>query len=403
LIKDYFKLAIKNLRKRKMRSWLTLIGIFVSVAVIFILISLSLGLQGAIQEQFRQLGTDKFFIMPKGQIGAPGSGGAVTMTVDDVKAVEKVTGVKKVSYMVAGNAEVDFDNEKRYLPVIGVDIDGLDLYFESGSMKIKDGRTLEKSDVNKIVIGYDFRYNKVFPKPVETGSKLIINDKEFKVKAMVDKIGNPQDDKNILMKYDDFKVLFNSGDRVDYIVVQINEGDNIKDVAAAVEKKLRTFRGVNEKTQDFSILTPEELLNSFQSILVIITAFLISVAGISLVVGAIGIANTMYTSVLERTKEIGVMKAIGARNSDILLIFVIEAGLIGMVGGILGVALGIGVSKAMEYVAINQLGTNLLRAAIPPYLVIGCIFFAFIIGAVSGILPARHASKIKVVDAIRYE
>jgi putative ABC transport system permease protein len=205
------------------------------------------------------------------------------------------------------------------------------------------------------------------------------------------------------MKYDDFKVLFNSGDRVDYIVVQINEGDNIKDVAAAVEKKLRTFRGVNEKTQDFSILTPEELLNSFQSILVIITAFLISVAGISLVVGAIGIANTMYTSVLERTKEIGVMKAIGARNSDILLIFVIEAGLIGMVGGILGVALGIGVSKAMEYVAINQLGTNLLRAAIPPYLVIGCIFFAFIIGAVSGILPARHASKIKVVDAIRYE
>ena len=164
-----------------------------------------------------------------------------------------------------------------------------------------------------------------------------------------------------------------------------------------------TFRHVNDKTIDFTILTPEELLNSFGAILTIITAFLISVAGISLIVGAIGIANTMYTSVLERTKEIGVMKAIGARNSDILLIFVIEAGLIGAVGGLIGVLIGIGFSKSVEYIAVHQLGTNLLKAALPWYLIFGCIFFSFLIGAVSGILPARQASRIKVVDAIRYE
>ena len=403
MIKDYFTLAVRNLKKRKVRSWLTLLGIFISVAVIFILISLSLGLQSAVNEQFQQLGADKFFIMPKGQLGAPGSGGAVSLTTSDFDVIEKVNGVKTAVYFTIGNAKISFDNTQRYLMTAGVPKDGMSLFMESGSIKILEGRNLETSDVNKVIIGYDYKYNKVFPKPVEVGSKILINDKEFKVAGIMDKIGNPQDDKNIIMNINDFKDLFNSQDRVDEIIVQINSGENIKDVAANVQRRLMTFRHVNDKTIDFTILTPEELLNSFGAILTIITAFLISVAGISLIVGAIGIANTMYTSVLERTKEIGVMKAIGARNSDILLIFVIEAGLIGAVGGLIGVLIGIGFSKSVEYIAVHQLGTNLLKAALPWYLIFGCIFFSFLIGAVSGILPARQASRIKVVDAIRYE
>ena len=111
----------------------------------------------------------------------------------------------------------------------------------------------------------------------------------------------------------------------------------------------------------------------------------------------------MYTSVLQRTREIGVMKAIGARNSDILLIFVIESGLIGALGGILGVLVGIGVSKMMEYIAINYIGTNLLRSVVPWYLVVGCITFAFFIGVISGLLPSKQASELNTVDALRYE
>jgi len=403
MIKDYFKLAIRNIRKRKLRSWLTLIGIFVSVAVIFILISLSLGLQGAIEEQFRQLGTDKFFIQPKGMAGAPGAGGAVSFSLEDVRVVEKVQGVKSVSYMVAGNAKVEFDDKTRYFMVAGIDSEGLNLYMESGTMSILEGKSIDDSSSGKIIVGWDYKYNKVFDKPVEAGDKLILNGKEFKVNGIIERIGNPQDDKNIIMTIEDFKLLFNSGDRVDYIIVQIEEGEDIKEVAQKVEDKLKKFRDVDDKTIDFTISTPEELLQSFGTILTVITAFLLSVAGISLIVGAIGIANTMYTSVLERTQEIGVMKAIGAKNSDILLIFVIESGLIGMVGGIMGVILGIIVSKIVEFIAIYQIGTNLLKAAIPIYLVVGCILFAFVIGAFSGFLPARQASKIKVVDALRYE
>ena len=122
-----------------------------------------------------------------------------------------------------------------------------------------------------------------------------------------------------------------------------------------------------------------------------------------MIVGGIGIANTIYTSVLERTKEIGVMNAIGAQNKDILTIFLLESGLLGLVGGILGVALGATISKSIEYYAINQLGTTLLRAVIPPYLVIGCLIFAVLAGAVSGFWPAYQATKIKPVEALRYE
>ena len=108
MISDYFNIAWKNLRKRKLRSWLTMIGIIISIATIFVLISLSIGLQNAVEEQFRLLGSDKFFIQPKGQLGAPGTGGAVELTLNDVKIVEKSKGVKEVLYMNVGNGKVEF-------------------------------------------------------------------------------------------------------------------------------------------------------------------------------------------------------------------------------------------------------------------------------------------------------
>jgi putative ABC transport system permease protein len=403
MIKDYFKLAIRNIGKRKLRSWLTLIGIFISIAVIFILISLSLGLQAAVQEQFRLLGTDKFFIQPSGQFGPPGTSTAVKFTTEDFEIVKKVSGVKAASYMVAGNAEIVFNKETKYFTVMGLPADGIYLYEEASSIEMDDGSSITGDEVHKVMIGYDFKYNAIFDKPVKTSSKILINNQEFIVRGIIGKIGNSQDDKNIIMGIEDFKELFNSGNRVDYIIVQISDGENINEVKDRVEKKLMNFRKVTEKTKDFTILTPEELLNSFQMILTIITSFLISIAAISLIVGGVGIANTMYTSVLERTKEIGIMKSIGAKNSDILLIFLIEAGFIGAIGGMMGVGIGIVVSKTVESIAINQIGTTLLRAVIPAYLVIGCIAFAFIIGAISGILPAKQASRIRVVDALRYE
>jgi putative ABC transport system permease protein len=403
MLKDYSKLAIKNLRKRKLRSWLTIIGIVVSIAVIFTLISLSLGLKEAINEQFEILGTDKLFINSKAMdMGAGNSGGAV-ITTEDVKVIEKVQGVKDYSYATMGSGAIQVGKQTRYYYVLGLPLDRLQLYIDSASIKMDEGDYLKEGESGKVMLGYDYKYNNVFDNPVKTGDKVLINNKEFKVTGIAEAIGNPSDDKNIYISREDFIKLFNSGDRVDSIIVQVDDEKNVEEISESINKKLIKFREVTEKTKDFYISTPKELLESFNAILNIITVFLVGIAAISLLVGGIGIMNTMYTSVLERTKEIGTMKAVGAKNSDILIIFLFESGLIGLIGGIIGITLGYGISKTVEIIAINILHTTLLKAAVPFYLVGGCLSFAFLIGALSGTIPALIASKLKPVDALRYE
>ncbi|MFH1307491.1 MAG: ABC transporter permease [archaeon] len=407
MIKDYFTLALKNTRRRRLRSWLTIVGILMSVAIIFVLVSLSVGLENAVKEQFRQLGSDKFFIMAAGQFGPPGSGGAAELTIRDVDSVERVSGVKAVSYVTIGNGKIEFGDEQRFRMILGIPMDKVSVYesiYEAMSIKAEEGRLIRGGDKNNIMIGYDYKYGDFFSKPVGAGDKLVIQNKEFKVVGILESMGNSEDDRNIYIPLEGFKEIFpEAGDRVDEIIVQIQPGEDVKDISEKVEKKLIKDRGLTEKTKDFSVLTPEEILRSFGDILNIITGFLVGIATISLVVGAIGIMNTMYTSVIERTKEIGTMKAVGARNSDILKIFVIESGYLGLIGGIIGVILGIVIGQIIEYIAINQLGTNLLQVSYPLWLVLGSLAFAFVIGSASGFLPALQASKLRPVDALRYE
>ena len=160
---------------------------------------------------------------------------------------------------------------------------------------------------------------------------------------------------------------------------------------------------LKEKPKTFSVSTSEQLLETFGDILSVVQAVLVGIATISLLVGGIGIMNTMYTAVIERTKEIGTMKAVGARNSDILFIFLFESGLLGLVGGAIGIGIGIGLGKTAEYIASVSLGTDLLKAVFPWYLILGALTFSFLVGCISGVAPAYQASRLKPADALRYE
>ncbi|MEM4247591.1 MAG: ABC transporter permease, partial [Candidatus Woesearchaeota archaeon] len=178
---------------------------------------------------------------------------------------------------------------------------------------------------------------------------------------------------------------------------------NPEEVADNIEKAIRRDRHQKEGREDFSVQSSTELIESFMKVLFIIQAVFVGIAAISLLVGGIGIMNTMYTAVLERTREIGVMKAIGARNKDILALFLIESGFLGAAGGIIGIIIGSGISKIVEVAVNAQYGANTILAVFPPYLLVGALLFSFGVGAVSGLLPARRASKLKPVDALRYE
>jgi len=187
------------------------------------------------------------------------------------------------------------------------------------------------------------------------------------------------------------------------IVAQANLGEDPEKIADDITKELRRERNVQEGKEDFTVETPNQLAESFNVILDIVQIVLIGIAGISLLVGGIGIMNTMYTTVLERTKEIGVMKAMGARNSHILYLFVVESGLYGLGGGIVGVLIGISIAKLVEAIFIAVLGPALLSVEISWPLLVSTLLFSFIVGCLSGIAPARVAAKMHPVDSLRYE
>jgi len=165
---------------------------------------------------------------------------------------------------------------------------------------------------------------------------------------------------------------------------------------------LRKHKDIDEGKETFYIQSFEQVIEQFSTVLVVINAILVLIALISLIVAGVNIMNTMYTAVLERTPEIGVMKAIGARNSDIMFIFLVESGILGLVGGTLGIAFGYFIAKIGE-AALAGAGYAAFYPIFPWQLTVGCLAFAFLVGSLAGLLPAKQASKLKPVDALRYE
>lgn len=218
-----------------------------------------------------------------------------------------------------------------------------------------------------------------------------------------EEIGNPQDDTNIYISSQAFEQLFpDSKDKFGFVMMSAQKGVLPSELAEKIEERLRKFKDQEEGKENFFVQTFEDALATFTTIINVINGVLVLIAFISVIVAFVNIMNTMYTSIIERTKEIGVMKAIGARNSDILIIFVVEAGLIGLVGGILGVALGYVVAGLGGSFAAAS-GFALLKPSYPISLVLGCLLFSFLVGSAAGFFPARRASRLKPVDALRYE
>jgi putative ABC transport system permease protein len=235
------------------------------------------------------------------------------------------------------------------------------------------------------------------------GDKILINGEKFEVVGFYEEVGNPQDDSQIYISEDAFVKLYpDSKDKFGYLLLSSASDTDPNELADRIGEKLRKFKGQDKGKEDFYIQTLADVMEIYGAVINILSGILVLIALISLIVASVNIMNTMYTAVLERTNEIGVMKAIGAKNSDILLVFIFESGFLGMVGGIIGVILGYVIAKLGGAIAAAS-GYSLLQPYFPWYLAAGCIIFAFLAGAVSGVLPAVQASKLKPVDALRYE
>jgi putative ABC transport system permease protein len=239
-------------------------------------------------------------------------------------------------------------------------------------------------------------------KNIQLGNNFYINDQKVYLAGVLEPIGSSEDDSMIMIPMETFREVTGIEERLDFIVVQGDE-DNLNELAILIERLLARHQGVKVEDAGFSVQTPEVILSSLNTILNVVRGVLIGIALISLFVGGIGVMNTMFTSVMERNKEIGIMKAVGARNSDIRWLFLIESGLLGLVGGLLGIFLGVGLAKAVEIISAQALGKTFLVAYLSWGLFLGALAFSFILGAAAGTLPAVQAAKHKPADTLRDE
>ena len=401
MLADYTRLALTGIKQKGIRSLLTMMGIFIGIAMVVSLISLGEGLQNAMLEQFEMMGTNVIMVMPGAGIESM-FGSAVPVTEHDVDVIKKTRGVDVVGGLVTKIAKVEYKDEIKYSWVSGFPQDeGRKIIEDMQQMKIETGRDLREGDKYKAIVGYMMAHGDVFEKEVNVGDNIMINDQEFEVVGSLERIGNPDDDSSALIPLETAKELFETDEYI-MIMARAKDGFDSEVVAENIKEELREDRDLEEGDENFAVQTMEQMKDSYMIVIDLVRIFLVGLAAISLLVGGVGIMNTMYTSVIERTSEIGVMKAIGAKNSDVMSIFLIESGILGAVGGIIGCAIGLGISKSVE-LAVKTQGIEYLVASTSPVIIFGAIAFAFVVGALSGALPARQAAKLKPVDALRYE
>ncbi len=406
MIFDILKYSIKNLFNRRLRSFLSVLSILIGVTAIYALISFGQGINAYMDGFAQEMGTDKIFLMPGGGLTQPPGTSNILFTEDELDFIRKINGVDEASGMMITSGKVKYkDYKEKYPYVMGMSTDAKEkrLIEEMfAGIQIIDGRVLKGGDTLKATLGYSYTIpNRLFKKSISVGDKIEINDVEIEVLGFYEEVGNPGDDSNVYLSIEGFKQIFDIED-FEYIYVRVAPGEKPTELADKVKEKFRKHRNLKEGEEDFSVQTFEDMMAIFTNIILVLNGVLVIIALISVVVAAINITNTMYTSILERTQEIGVMKAIGAKNHHILIVFVIESGLLGLLGGIVGVTLGYIIAKIGGVVAAAN-GLSMLRPGFPWWLTTGCLLFAFLVGAGSGYLPARQASKLQATDALRWE
>jgi len=312
MITDILKYSIANLWSRKTRSLLTILSILIGIMSIFALISFGQGINSWVDGFAQEMGTDKIFLMPGGGLLGPPGTSNILFTEDDINFVKKINGVDDISGMMATNGKIEFKDYKDvYTLAIGLSTDSKQKKLVEemfGGIEIQEGRELKKGDTLKATAGYSFTLdNKLFKKRVNLGDTIEINDLPVKIVGFYEEVGSPTDDAQVYMSQEGFEEIFDINE-FEYVYLRAAPDQDPSELAKKVEERFRKRRGQKEGEEDFSVQTFEDVLKTFTNIITILNGVLVIIAFISIIVAAVNIMNTMYTSILERTKEIGKFK-----------------------------------------------------------------------------------------------
>ncbi|MCR5439625.1 MAG: ABC transporter permease [Selenomonas sp.] len=404
LFRESFQMALTSLYANKMRSLLTMLGIIIGVGAVIALVSVGMGVRSNVTSSIASLGSNMLIVSPgsSNRGGTRGGAGSMqTLKYDDATAIkEKIKNIDYVSPSVSSSYQVVYGNNNWKTSVQGVTPE----FMAIRSLSISNGSFISVNDMNKrsrvTVIGTTVAEN-LFDQENPVGKNIRINNQPYKVIGLLDSkgqssMGQDQDDM-IYVPITTAQERMLGITYVQSINIQVSDQKYMDQVQAEVETLLRTRHHlVGDKENDFNVRNLTSLMETVSQSTAMLTMLLGAIAGISLLVGGIGIMNIMMVSVTERTREIGIRKALGATFMNIMTQFLIESMVIGVIGGIIGIVFGCAASQI-----IATVGNFKTVITVTPIVI--SFVFAVGTGLFFGIYPARKAAKLDPIEALRYE
>ena len=448
------KIALSMVKANKLRSWLTIIGVIIGIASVMAIVTTGEYFEKEVTETLEGFGgdtitivastpfhiTDEEFVIEdledpeeSSEYSEVSSGVVIEndegkretgtdmsdyleseseeaeLTKMDVFALRSIPAIEYINVNVEKDAELKFGGESTWVWVKGVDPE---VWPKISKKELEQGRMLKAGDRNVVILSNELA-KESFEKEIRLNRMILLNGRSYRVIGILEENGGLLGGftglfgSSVYMPYQDVYSLARDEDlpeRETYssIELKLHKGADYNSAIQEIENKLRISRRVNEDTQDFYVNSNREAIEGVRKLINGLTAFLAFIAGISLLVGSTGIANTMFTSVLEKTKEIGIMKAIGAKNRDIMLIFLCNSAMISLVGGIIGILLGTAAVQAvLLFLSIRMNAPFEFALSLKATFV--ATFVSILVGLIAGLVPAKNASELKPVDALRYE
>lgn len=412
-IYDSVKIAVSGVQHAKMRSFLTMLGIVIGIASVILLMAIGNSARALIVGQIKGVGSNLIFAIPggttSGRFSAPASSQGViikTLLKEDADALSRDSSVVSVAPEVRGQAKVVYGNNDTTVTFVGVTSN----FFSVRNFVVAVGNQFTSSDVNSyehvIVLGSETS-NILFGNYNPIGKTVRLKDVSFRVVGILEKkgvgaFGIDQDNIAVIPLLVAQKQLLG----IDYynaITIQANDTYTPEFVKQRVTSVIRTSHRITDPNKDdFTIRTQEDILSLLGNIMSILTLFLTSIAFISLVVGGIGIMNIMLVSVIERTREIGLRKAVGATNGDIMQQFLWESVILTFVGGLAGIVLGSLLTVGLYFILVDVVKTDWVFV-LPPAAIGLAVGVSTFTGLVFGLYPASQAARKSPIEALRYE
>jgi putative ABC transport system permease protein len=398
---DLLKEAFRSLFSNKLRSGLTILGIIIGITAIIAMLSIGEGAKKQLAQSVENLGSNQLnvlpgFIQPGRGIVSAGRGTAQSLKMRDVDVIKKIEGVKAVSPEISRRFQVISSSGKNTnVLVIGVTPE----YLLVRNSKVEKGYFFKENDLNRFAVLGPTVAEDLFGEEDPIGKTIRINKVNFKVIGVLEakgSVGFINADEVVLIPLLVMQKILTGSEYLSLIAVQAESSELVDKVKDDITNALLKEHKVSPENQDFSVIAAQQFLNTFNALINTMTIFLASIAAISLIVGGIGIMNMMLTSVTERTKEIGLRKAIGAKKKEILMQFLIESVILTLIGGIFGIILGslisIGVSKFAN-----------ITSQVSLYSIFLSLTFSSLVGIIFGYWPAKRAADLDPIIALRYE